>query len=315
MQLIYLRFEKPRFDKEVHNTMMQRNYAAIENSANNPQKIMQDSVSMIMSNYSPRTLLFGKEFLDKVSIEQIEEIYRDRIKDISDFTFFIVGNIDAETVKPLVEKYLGSVKSYNRKENWVDNKVRGPKGRTEKVIELDLTTPKATVITSFSKEMKTSIHNNLCLNILRGVMDQRYLTNIREKEGGTYGVGVQAGSSKEPYESYSMTMSFDCDPDKAEHLKSLIYAEIDKLMKEGPTQEEIDKVTTILKKNNEQSKPHNAYWMNAIQTYYLRGIDVTDPKNFDNIIDKITTKDVKKFTQKLFKGADVVDMIFQPKSK
>ena len=76
MQLIYLRFEKPRFDKEVHNTMMQRNYAAIENSANNPQKIMQDSVSMIMSNYSPRTLLFGKEFLDKVSIEQIEEIYR-----------------------------------------------------------------------------------------------------------------------------------------------------------------------------------------------------------------------------------------------
>ena len=37
-----------------------------------------------------------------------------------------------------------------------------------------------------------------------------------------------------------MSMSFDCDPDKAEHLKSLIYAEIDKLMKEGPTQEEID---------------------------------------------------------------------------
>ena len=141
------------------------------------------------------------------------------------------------------------------------------------------------------------------------------MTNIREKEGGTYGVGVQAGSSKEPYESYSMTMSFDCDPDKAEHLKSLIYAEIDKLMKEGPTQEEIDKVTTILKKNNEQSKPHNAYWMSAIQTYYLRGIDVTDPKNFDNIIDKITTKDVKKFTQKLFKGADVVDMIFQTEIK
>jgi len=315
MQLIYLRFEKPRFDKEAHEAMMHRNYAAIENAPITPQKIMQDSISMIMSNYSKRNLIFNKEFLDKISLEQIEEIYRDRIKDISDFTFFIVGNIDAETVKPLVEKYLGSVKSYNRKETWVDNKVRGPKGRTEKVIELDLTTPKSTVITNFSKDMKTSIHNNLCLNILRGVLDARYLTNIREKEGGTYGVGVQPGSSKEPYESYSMTMNFDCDPDKAEHLKSLIYAEIDKLMKDGPTQEEIDKVTSIMKKNNEQSKPHNAYWMSAIQTYYLRGIDVTDPKNFDNIIDKITPKDVKKFTQKLFKGADVVDILFVPKAK
>lgn len=315
MQLIYLRFEKPRFDKEAHEAMMHRNYAAIENAPITPQKIMQDSISMIMSNYSKRNLIFNKEFLDKISLEQIEEIYRDRIKDISDFTFFIVGNIDAETVKPLVEKYLGSVKSYNRKETWVDNKVRGPKGRTEKVIELDLTTPKSTVITNFSKDMKVTIPNNLCLNILRGILDARYLTNIREKEGGTYGVSVQPGSSREPYESYSMAMSFDCDPDKAEHLKSLIYAEIDKLMKEGPTQEEIDKVTSIMKKNNEQSKPHNAYWMNAIQTYYLRGIDVTDPKNFDNIIDKITPKDVKKFTQKLFKGADVVDILFVPKAK
>lgn len=315
MQLIYLRFEKPRFDKEAHEAMMHRNYAAIENAPITPQKIMQDSISMIMSNYSKRNLIFNKEFLDKISLEQIEEIYRDRIKDISDFTFFIVGNIDAETVKPLVEKYLGSVKSYNRKETWVDNKVRGPKGRTEKVIELDLTTPKSTVITNFSKDMKVTIPNNLCLNILRGVLDARYLTNIREKEGGTYGVSVQPGSSREPYESYSMAMSFDCDPDKAEHLKSLIYAEIDKLMKEGPTQEEIDKVTSIMKKNNEQSKPHNAYWMSAIQTYYLRGIDVTDPKNFDNIIDKITPKDVKKFTQKLFKGADVVDILFVPKAK
>ena len=253
--------------------------------------------------------------MDKISIEQIEEIYRDRIKDISDFTFFIVGNIDAETVKPLVEKYLGSVQSFNRKENWVDNKVRGPKGKTVKVIELPLQDPKATVITSFSKNMKTSIHDNICQNILKGVLDQRYLTNIREKEGGTYGVSVQAGSSREPYESYSMSMMFDCDPDKADHLKSLIYAEIDLLMKEAPTQEEISKVITTMKKNREQSKPHNNYWMSAIQTYYLRGIDITDPKNFDNIIDKITPKDVQKFTKKLFKGADVVDMTFIPEAK
>ena len=277
---------------------------------NNPKKIMQDSISRIMSNYSPRNILFGKEFLDQISIEQIEEIYRDRIKDISDFTFFIVGNIDAETVKPLVEKYLGSVKSYNRKENWVDNKVRGPKGKTVKVIELPLQDPKATVITSFSKDMKVNTHDNICQNILKGVLDQRYLTNIREKEGGTYGVSVQAGSSREPYQSYSMSMIFDCDPDKAEHLKSLIYAEIDKLMQEAPTQEEIDKVITTI-----QAKPHNNYWMSAIQTYYLRGIDITDPKNFDNIIDKITTKDVQKFTKKLFKGADVVDLMFVPEKK
>lgn len=313
LQLIYLRFEKPRFDKEVHQSIMERNYAAIANMSNDPKKIMQDTLSAIMTCNSPRNLKFGKEFLDKISIEQIEEIYRDRIKDASDFIFFIVGNVEAETVKPLVEKYLGSIKSYNRKETWRDNKVRGPKGKTEQVIDLELTTPKSTVIVNFSKDMKTSIHNGICQSILKGVLDQRYLTNIREKEGGTYGVGVQPGSSKEPVEKYTMTMMFDCDPDKAEHLKSLIYADVEKLMQEGPTQEEIDKVIVTLKKNQEQAKPHNSYWLSALTTYYISGIDITDPKNFDKIIDKITTKDVQKFAQKMFKDADIVDIIFQPK--
>ena len=128
-------------------------------------------------------------------------------------------------------------------------------------------------------------------------------------------MAVQVTSSKRPVEEYSMIMQFDCDPDKAQHLKSLIYADVEKLMKEGPTQEEIDKVITTMKKNAEQSKAHNAYWLNALTTYYIEGIDITDPKNFDEILDNMTTKDVQKFAQRLFKKADIVDIVFQPKSK
>lgn len=313
-QLVYLRFEKPRFDKEVFESIMNRNRAMLPAMINNPKKIMQDSISQIMSNYSPRSIIFNEKYLDQLSLEQIEKVYRDRIKDASDFTFFIVGNVDESTVKPLVEKYLGSLKSENRKETWRDNKVRGPKGKTEKVIEIALETPKSTVITNFSKDMKYSVANNIYSSILEGVLDLRYTENIREKEGGTYGVSVQSSSVREPYQNYSMTMSFDCDPAKADHLKSLIYAEIEKIQKEAPTQEEINKVVSNMKKNREQSKNHNGYWMSAIYSYYVSGINPADPKNFEEIIDKVTTKDIQKFAQTLFKGADVVDLTFMPKA-
>lgn len=313
LQLLYLRFEKPRFDKEAHEAVMSRNRASIVNMEKNPQKIMQDSISLIMSNYNPRTLLFNEKYLDDISIEKIEQVYRDRIKDASDFTFFIVGNTEAETVKPLVEKYIGSLSSTNRKENWKDNNVRGPKGKTVKEIELQLETPKSTVITSFSKDMKYSVHNNICNNILKGILDLRYTENIREKEGGTYGVSVQSGSVREPYQNYSMSMSFDCDPEKANHLKSLIYAETEKLIKEGPTAAELDKVTKSILKNNEQSKQHNSYWLNVIYSYYLTGINSADPKNSEEILEKMTPKDIQKFAKSLFTGADVVDIIFKPK--
>ena len=315
MQLIYMRFEKPRFDKFAHDGFMERNYAAIASADNDPNKAKQDSLKLILNDYNPRVLLSGKEYLDRVSFEQVEEIYRDRFKDISDFTFFIVGNIDADVVKPLVEKYLGAVKSYGRKENWIDRKVRNPKGKMEKVIELPLEEPKATVFTYFNKETKVDIRGNLYQSILKGVLQQRYMSTIREKEGCTYGVSVQSMTSNEPRETYGMNIMFDCDPEKAEHLKSLIYAEIDKLQKEGPTREEVDVLVAGIKKNSEQAKAHNAYWMSALRTYYLRGEDITAPKNFDKIIDNITPKNIQKFAKRIFKGADVVDLMFVPEKK
>ncbi|MDR2130740.1 MAG: insulinase family protein [Odoribacteraceae bacterium] len=315
MQLIYLYFEKPRFDKELHQTLMERNYAAIVNQANNPAKIMQDSVSRIMSNYHPRVLLGGKEFLDAITIEQIEEVYRDRIKDAGDFAFFIVGNIDAETVKPMVEKYIGSIPSYNRKENWKDNNVRGPKGKTVKVIPLALETPKSTVITRFSKEMKFTVARSIYLEILKNILDLRYTENIREKEGGTYGVQVSVSATDQPYSHFNLSMSFDCDPDRAGHLKPLIYAELDKMVQEGPTAAELEKVTNSMLKNHEQSKPHNGYWMNVIRAYYTDGVNMDDPKNFENIVTKVTPKDIRKFAKLLLDKADVVDITFVPKEK
>ena len=315
LQMVYLRFEKPRFDRDIFESIISRNKAMMPMMANQPQKIMQDSLQRIMSNYNERSMLFNEEYLNKISFEQIEQVYRDRIKDASDFTFFIVGNIDEETIKPLVEKYIGSIKDEEREETWKDNGVRGPKGLTERVIELDLQDPKTTVITNFSKEMPYSMYNSICNSILQGVLDLRYTENIREKEGGTYGVGVSAGSSRIPYSEYSMTMQFDCDPARAEHLKTLIYAETEKLQKEAPTEEEMNKVISNMEKSREQSKNHNKYWMNALYSYYVTGINTADPKNYEDILSKITAKDIQKFAQKLFKGADVIDVIFTPKAK
>ena len=122
-----------------------------------PDQIMQDSMQLIATNYNPRTILMNEKNLDEITMDKIEKVYRDRIADASDFTFIIVGNIDAEIVKPMVEKYIGSISSTHRNEKWIDRKVRGPKGKTEKVIELELTTPKSTVITNFSKEMNNGI--------------------------------------------------------------------------------------------------------------------------------------------------------------
>lgn len=313
MQLLYLQFENPRFDSEAYEAMLGRYKAFVANMANNPQKIMSDSLQLIMTSKSPRTKLMTPEMFDEISLEQIETIYKDRFIDAGDFTYFIVGNIDEETARTMAEKYIGSLTNLPRTETWVDRNVEGPKGKTVREIEIPLEVKKATVSINFDAKMEYAPEQNLILSVFRDILNLRYLEEIREKEGGTYGVRVSTSYSKFPKAEKSLSMTFDTDPEKAQHLKSIIYREIDKIAAEGPTAEDLDKVVKNLQKNREQSKLHNNYWMQALNSYYTYSVNPAAPENFEKILENMTAAKVQQFVKSFVSKADVVDIIFKPK--
>jgi zinc protease len=255
------------------------------------------------------------DFLNDVEFDQIENLYRERISDADDFTFFIVGNIEIETVKPMVEKYIGSLSSADGNENWVDTKVRAPEGRVVKEIEITLAVPKSTVFLNFVTDLEYTPYNNQTLKVIKGILDLVYTETIREDEGGTYGVATGISLQQYPVSKARTVINFDCDPEKANHLKSIVYDEIKKLYTDGPDQEDLSKAVNNILKNREESKQHNSYWLSAIYNYYYRGINYDDPANYEDILNSLTIDDIKEAALSLFKDADVVDLIFKPKSE
>lgn len=312
MQLLYLRFTAPRFDTLAHRVLVDRTRIQVKQAEGQPQTMMRDSLSRISSNYNPRIQLVNESYVDRLTLDRIEKVYRDRICDASDFTFFIVGNIDKEIAKEMAQKYIGSIPSLYRNEKWVDRKVRGPKGYVEKRINVPMEIPKSTVIVTYNKEMKYNLKDSYTISILGNILTTRYTKTIREEQGGTYGVGVSGSASREPYSNYSLLMSFDCQVEKAEDLKPLLYKEIDNILKEGVTEEELSKVVKNMLKEMEQQKAHNSYWMSTLVNYYKTGNDMNDPKNREGIISSLTPKDIQKFAKKFFKKANVLDLIFSP---
>jgi zinc protease len=315
MQLLYLRFEKPRFDKEAHNAIMTRYDAFLANMAKDPSKIMQDSVSLYLTNYSPRTMVMNPEFLKLVDFEKIKKVYTERFRNAADFTFFIVGNISEDTVRPMVEKYIGSIKGYPGKENWIDRKVMPPKGKFVKDVAIPLAVPKATVFISHNTALKYTSFNNVTLKVIQGILDIVFTEKVREEAGGTYGVSLNIGSQKFPVQEATDLIMFDCDPAKANDLKAIIYKELDKIIAAGPTKENLDKAVSNLLKNREESKLHNSYWSNALYSYYYTGIDVNDPKNYEDILKKLTINDIKRVAGMFFLKADLADIVFRSKNE
>ena len=312
LQLLYLKFEKPRFDPEAHNAIMSRYTAFLASMANDPSKIMQDSLSLILTSYSPRTLILNPAMLERVSIDEIEDIYNDRFRNAAEFTFIIVGNIEEEAVKPLVEKYIGSLAYEPRDETWTDRKVRHPAGKTNRNIEIPLAVPKASVYISYSNELKYTSANNLGLKVIQNILEMVYTEKVREDEGGTYGVSMNISSQLRPYQNASSLIMFDCDPDRAEDLAKIIHNEIALLVKSGPDGEKFDKAVQNLLKNREESKQHNRYWSNSIYAWYYTGIDNNDSANYEEILNNLKPKDIRKLAKAFFGKANTAQIIFRP---
>jgi zinc protease len=315
MKLVWLYFEQPRFDDQAHDALMSRYRSYVRNLQNDPRKIMSDSLSLILSDYHPRVRLMDASYLDAVSIDHIQDIYLDRIHDAGDFTFFIVGNIDEEIVKPLVEKYLGSLSSTFRTETWKDHGIRVPPGTTSRRIEVPLATPKASVNISFVNNVAYNAHTSLAMSILQGVLNLRYIETVREEEGGTYGVSVRASISRNPVEEGRLSISFDTDPEKSDYLKSIIYREIDKILDNGPTPDDFDKTIQNLLKDREQSRNHNNFWMSSLYNFYTIGINFADTSNYEDILKRMTPDDIQAFAKQYFTGVNTIDVVFLPKSE
>lgn len=313
MQLIYLHFNQPRFDREAHDAILARYMAFVENMNNNPQKVMGDSLSLILTDYNPRTRVLDQEFLQDVSFDRIQEVYLDRYADASDFFFVIVGNMEEEDVKLLAQKYIGAIGNLDRSETWIDRKVYEPEGVVEKIISLPLETPKANVNIVINQEMEYNPYNQMVLRVIEGILDLRYVESIREEEGGTYGVGIRNSVSKWPLEKATMQINFDCDPERASDLKGKVYAELEKLATEGPSAEDLSKTKENILKDREESKEHNAYYLSMLYSYYLYGVNFDDPANFEDIVKGLSADDVQKVMHTFFTDANIVDVTFVPK--
>ncbi|MDA3822945.1 MAG: insulinase family protein, partial [Bacteroidales bacterium] len=312
MQLIYLRFTLPRFDVEAHQAIIGRYLAFVENMNKNPQKIMNDSLTQILTNYHPRTRVMDTEFINEVDLEQVKEVYTERFSDASDFTFYFVGNISKEELLPFVEKYLATLPSKQSNESWVDLNIDEPKGKVTKEIKLSLSVPKSTVFLVFNKEMEYTAENKVLLSMLQGILDLRFTESIREEEGGTYGVRTSASISHFPDEKATLLIMFDTDPLKADHLKGLVYKELENLIKNGPEQKDLSKTIENMLKDRVENREHNSYWMGTLHNYYVQGYNFNNPANFEDIVKSATTKDIKQLMKKLYKGANVVDLVFSP---
>lgn len=307
MQLTYLTFTAPRKDNEAFESYKNRLKAELQNADANPMTAFGDSVTATLYGKNPRIVYLKQNMVDKINYDRILEMYKDRYKNAGDFTFYFIGNIDLEKVKPLIAEYLGSLPAINRKETFKDNKIYIRKGNIKNEFAKKQETPMATILFVLNGSSKYDLKNNILSSFAQQALDMVYTTEIREKEGGTYGVNCFVKSNKFPKEEVTLQIVFQTDPAKKDKLVGIVVEQLKKMAKEGPSNEHMQKIKEYMLKKNADNQKENSYWLGNINEFFFTGMDRT--KNYEMIVNSITNKDIQQFINEIMQQKNQIQII------
>ena len=256
LQLMYLQFVDPRFDENEFQTGITQINAALANIEKNPDYIFQVEKNKIFYNNNPRVIDLNKEIVEKADLATIEKVYRQLFKDAAGAEVTIVGNVDLATLKPLVEKYIGSLpkgkkaSSYNE-----DNCINVEKGNIEKTVNASMQDPKSTVHQLYTAYLPVDVKTTVTLDAANYILDMIYTKKIREEQGGTYGVGTALQGRRRPTSRIDVHVLFTTNVESAELLSQIAIDELKKYAENGPTAETPGKMAPA-----PMNDPHRKYF-------------------------------------------------------
>jgi zinc protease len=273
LQLVYLYFTAPRRDPVAWQAYRERAREAFRDRDASPEAAFADTLRAALTQGHPRARPLTAAAVDSLDLDRALAVYRDRFADAGDFTFYLVGALDPDSLRPLVERYLGGLPSAGRRDVPRDRGVRTPAGVVRKSVRRGVE-PQARTQVVFSGPAEWERRNVALIRTLADVLEIRLRDRLREELGGTYGVGVAASARREPRPEFRFVVDFSAAPDRLDELSRALFAELDEVKRAGVTEGDLAKVREQHRRERETQLRENEFWMSQILQYDINGWDL-----------------------------------------
>jgi zinc protease len=293
LQLVHLYMTQPRKDEQAFGVWKTNSIDALSKQAISPDYQFQKKYQEALWQKHPRRVLPEVADVKAVDLDKALAFYRSRFADAADFTFVIVGAVELDKLKPLVEAYLGSLPKTGKKEKEIDSGAKRVGGVAKQTWNLGQDQDKARVSILIHGDEAWSREKERDMFILQVVSSIRLREVLREDLGGVYGVGAGGQLSRSPKQERTFSIGFGCAPNAVDKLINAAFAELDAIAKNGIGNDYLEKVKQGFLRDRETSMRTNSYWVDWLARSARYGDDpniVLDPKP---VLDRITSDNIK----------------------
>jgi zinc protease len=274
-QLVHQYGTNPRFDAQDFQAYVQRTKTILENQELEPMNVFFRRMSSEMYGGHPYLKSLAEFNLDEVKISELERLFQDRFADFSDFSFIIVGNFDEEKVREYCQVYLANLPGSNREEQPRDvgvetsrgiKEVRFHKGATDRCFAAHIT----------GGDYSHSVQNQVLLDGLEHVLNEKLRENIREELSGVYMIQASFQINDLPDPKYALLTFMACSPARVDELNTAIFATLDSIRAGNLDEKYVVAARATLQQRFEEDINSNRYWLGRIQNHVWRGLPLQD---------------------------------------
>lgn len=294
-QLIHLRATQARLDTSAFLSQVNLNRTFLANRENSPDAAFSDTLNTTLYMNHPRYIPTTMEDLDAVDMERALQIYQERFADMDDFVFIFVGAFEVDTLTALAQTYLGTLPATDREETWQDVNVQNPEGTVIKTVYKG-EEPQSRVNITFTGPSEDSREARHHMESLEMLLDILLFEELREELGGVYGAGVYGFQQRHPRQKYRFSISFGCDPERAEELTNAVFETIEEIKQNGVSEDYVARVQEQQRQARATDLEENGFWLNALHsTYYSDSVmEPLDILRYNELVDSLTAEDLQQ---------------------
>ena len=311
LQLLYLYFTDIHYEKDELERFKRNNLNDIQKRLLNPDTVFFDHISKVRFNNHLRMQPITPKILKSLDYDVMFNFYKERFSDASDFTFYIVGNVSLEKDKDIIVKYLGSLPSLDRDNQWRDINLNQATGEIREIIKNN-PEPQSNTYLIYSGPFEYNIKNRLNYLILGESLNIHLNEVIREKLGGVYSIGAYQSSQEYPKPIYNFYITFLSDPDRQEELVKSIKKEIQHFMIGNFDDNIVLNATKQSLQDYSEEIETNDFWLGIMSFYDWHGEPYENVLLIKDLHNQRTKQDIIDMANKIFKTENIMEFIQLP---
>lgn len=277
-------------------------------------EILQKAVDEQLIKMNFKRPAADRDVLDKIRIDKMYDIYRQRFANAGDFTFLVTGNFDRRKVIPVLTKYLGSLSGSRRKEAASPRAIIENKDIVRKTVYGPLSHDQANVQLKIMGSFKMNKKNVLILELLKLTLQDLLMKRLRMKDGSVYAVHVIHNRYTLEKNIYSFSIIFRCAAENVERITSNAREEISSIAT-GLAPDVFAKVVTFERDQQVENMNSHEFWMTYLQEQVENDQNLADILDTEKLLSKLTPKDIQEAAKEYLDMRKVMQFVILPEAR